>query len=114
LTRAVLFAQYRHHRHALHAEPWGFDLSTTHQSKQYSDTANTVAESADGSVGQIPGFRAWNAQVSWKVPGRKGFDIFAGLNNLTDKRYYTSNVDGNAGRMVGAPRTVYVQGRYAF
>ena len=26
----------------------------------------------------------------------------------------TRNVDGNPGRMVGAPRTFYVQGRYAF
>jgi Fe(3+) dicitrate transport protein len=93
---------------------WGFDLSTTHQSRQYSDAANTVAEVADASVGQIPGFRTWNTQVSWKVPGAKGFDILAGLNNLTDKRYYTRNVDGNPGRMVGMPRTVYVQGRLAF
>jgi len=48
------------------------------------------------------------------VPGAKGFDVMAGVNNLTDKRYYTRNIDGNAGRMVGAPRTMYVQGRYAF
>lgn len=93
---------------------WGFNLSSTHQSRQFSDNANTVAENAGGSVGAIPGFRVWNAQVSLKVPGVKGFDVLAGVNNLSDKRYYTRNVDGNAGRMVGAPRTVYVQGRYAF
>ena len=94
--------------------PWGFNLSSTHQSKQFADNANTVAESADGSNGEIPGFRTWNAQVDWKVPGAKGFDILAGVNNLADKRYYTRNVDSNAGRMVGAPRMVYVQGRYTF
>jgi Fe(3+) dicitrate transport protein len=96
------------------AGPWGFNLSSTHQSRQFSDNANTVAESANGGVGAIPGFRVWNAQVSWKMPGAKGFDVLAGVNNLTDKRYYTRNIDGNLGRMVGAPRTVYVQGRYAF
>jgi Fe(3+) dicitrate transport protein len=96
------------------AGPWGFNLSSTHQSRQFSDNANTVAESANGGVGVIPGFRVWNAQVSWKMPGAKGFDVLAGINNLTDKRYYTRNIDGNLGRMVGAPRTVYVQGRYAF
>lgn len=93
---------------------WGFNLSSTHQSRQFSDNANTVAESASGNVGEIPGFRVWNAQVSWKMPYLKGFDVLAGVNNLSDKRYYTRNVDSNAGRMVGAPRTVYVQGRYAF
>jgi outer membrane receptor for Fe3+-dicitrate len=40
---------------------WTFNLSSTHQSKQYSDTANTVAEAANGGVGLIPGFRLWNA-----------------------------------------------------
>lgn len=93
---------------------WKFDLSSTHQSKQYADNANTVAEDADGGNGEIPGFRLWNVQASWKVPNAKGFDVMAGVNNLTDKRYYTRNVDGNAGRMVGAPRTIYIQGRYAF
>lgn len=94
--------------------PWGFNLSSTHQSRQFSDNANTVTENAAGSIGEIPGFRLWNAQASLKVPGLRGVDILAGVNNLTDKRYYTRNIDGNAGRMVGAPRTLYVQGRFAF
>ena len=95
-------------------QAWRLNLSTTHQGKQYSDAANTEAESADASVGRIPGFRLWNLQASWKVPGAKGTDVALGVNNLFDKRYYTRNVDGNAGRMVGAPRMFYVQGRYAF
>ncbi|RZI41440.1 TonB-dependent siderophore receptor [Herbaspirillum sp. HC18] len=94
--------------------PWSFNLSSTHQSRQFSDNANTVAENASATVGEVPGFRVWNAQIGWKMPDVKGFDVVAGVNNLTDKRYYTRNVDSNAGRMVGAPRTVYVQGRYAF
>ncbi|HEX5343006.1 MAG TPA: TonB-dependent siderophore receptor [Duganella sp.] len=85
---------------------WSANLSTTHQSKQYSDTANTVAEAANGGVGLIPGFRVWNAQLAWK---QRACDVTAGVNNLADKRYYTRNVDGNAGRMAAAPRTVYVQ-----
>lgn len=94
--------------------PWGFNLSTTHQSRQFADDANTVAESANGGTGEIPGFRLWNVQVDWKVPGAKGFDVFAGVNNLTDRRYFTRTTDNNVGKLVGAPRTVYVQGRYAF
>ncbi|MBB5390817.1 MULTISPECIES: TonB-dependent siderophore receptor [unclassified Herbaspirillum] len=94
--------------------PLSFNLSTTHQSRQFADPGNTVAESADGGIGEIPGFRLWNAQVAWKVPNAKGFDIFAGVNNLTDRRYFTRTDDGNSGRLVGAPRTLYVQGRYSF
>lgn len=94
--------------------PWTFNVSTTHQSAQYSDTANTVAESADGSNGRVPGFRVWDMQAAFKIPGMKGSDITAGVNNIGDARYYTRNVDGNAGRMVGAPRMVYVQGHFTY
>ncbi|VFR32582.1 Iron(III) dicitrate transport protein FecA [plant metagenome] len=93
---------------------WAFNLSSTHQSSQYSDAANTVTESADARVGRIPGFRLWNLHASWQPPVLKGSEIVVGVNNLADKRYYTRNVDGNAGRMVGAPRMFYVQGRFAF
>ncbi|WP_413459134.1 TonB-dependent receptor family protein [Herbaspirillum huttiense] len=98
----------------LQTGPWTVNLSTTHQGRQFADEANTLAESADGSIGEIPGVRLWNAQASWKVPGKKGFDLTAGVNNLLDRRYFTRTVDGNLGKLVGAPRTVYVQGRYAF
>ncbi|MBP0596758.1 TonB-dependent siderophore receptor [Herbaspirillum sp. LeCh32-8] len=94
--------------------PWGLNISTTHQSRQFADASNVIAENAAGGSGEIPGFRLWNAQVDWKVPGAKGFDVFAGVNNLTDRRYFTRTQDGNVGKLVGAPRTIYVQGRYAF
>lgn len=94
--------------------PWGFNLSSTHQSRQYADEANTVAESTDGSNGVIPGFRLWNIQANWKSKDKKGLEILAGVNNLTDKRYFTRTTDGNLGKLVGAPRMAYVQARYAF
>ena len=62
----------------------------------------------------VPGVRLWNAQVAWQVPGLGDSEIALGVNNLADTRWYTRNVDGNAGRMVAAPRTFYVQGRYRF
>ncbi|ABR88761.1 FecA iron(III) dicitrate transport protein [Janthinobacterium sp. Marseille] len=94
--------------------PWGFNLSSTHQSSQFADERNTVAESVNGENGLIPGFRLWNAQVNWKSPNKKGLEILAGLNNLTDKRYFTRTTDGNLGKLVGAPRMIYVQARLAF
>jgi Fe(3+) dicitrate transport protein len=97
---------------------WTANLSSTHQTRQFSDAANTVAEAANAGVGEIPGFRLWNAQLNWKLPGKPGakagYEVLAGVNNLADKRYYTRNVDGNLGRMVGAPRMAYVQLRVAY
>ena len=93
--------------------PVAFDVSSTHQSGQFSDNANTFAEAANASVGRVPGFRLWNVQVRGRLPGTR-IELVAGLNNLTDRRYYTRNVDNNAGRMVAPPRTVYAQGRVAF
>ncbi len=90
------------------------NLSGTAQSAQYADAANTVAESADGGNGRIPGFNLWSAQAGWKFAGPQRLELVAGVNNLADRRYYTRNVDGNAGRMVGAPRTVYLQLRAVF
>lgn len=93
---------------------WGFDLSSSHQSRQFADEANTVAENPAGNLGVIPGFRTWNTQVKWKVPGQAGLELVAGVNNLADKRYFTRTSDGNLGKLVGAPRMVYLQGRLAF
>lgn len=93
---------------------WGVNLSSTHQSRQFADEANTVAENAAGDLGIIPGYRTWNAQLSWKVPHQKGLEVMAGVNNLSDKRYFTRTSDGNLGKMVGASRMVYLQGRWVF
>ena len=93
---------------------WSFDLSSTHQTRQFADDANTVLENGAGDLGLIPGYRTWNMQVKWRVPGQPGLELLAGANNLADKRYFTRTSDGNLGKMVGAPRMVYLQGRLAF
>ena len=90
------------------------NLSGTAQSAQYADAANTVRESADAATGRIPAYHVWNAQAGWKFSSEPRLELLAGLNNLADARFYTRNVDGNAGRMAGAPRTAYVQLRAAF
>lgn len=93
---------------------WDFELSSTHQSSQYADDANTQAENAAGSLGVIPGFRLWNVQARWKMPSRPGVELAFGVNNLTDERYFTRTTDTNAGKLVGAPRTVFMQGTVKF
>lgn len=93
---------------------WALGLSATAQGKHYTDTANTVPETANAALGRVPGFGLLNAQLSYKMVGKKGPDFQLGVNNLTDRRYYTRNTDTNGGRMVGAPRMVYVQLRLAY
>jgi Fe(3+) dicitrate transport protein len=93
---------------------WALNLFTTVQSGQYSDTANTERESAEADNGRVPGFNVWNAQLSYTLPDSEGSELVVGVNNLFDRRYYTRNVDNNGGRMVGAPRMVYVQARLAY
>lgn len=93
---------------------WAFDLSSTHQTRQFADDANTVQESRTGDLGLIPGYRTWNTQLKWKVPGQPGLELLAGVNNLADKRFFTRTSDGNLGKMVGAPRMAYVQGPLIF
>ncbi|XLZ71806.1 TonB-dependent siderophore receptor [Massilia sp. SR12] len=93
---------------------WTADLNTTHQSKQYADEANTVAESANGSVGRIPSYRLWNANVSWDVSGMPGTEIQLGVNNLANKTYFTRTTDTNLGILPGAGRMAYIQLRTGF
>lgn len=93
---------------------WTFNLSSTHQSGQFADDANTVAESADGTIGRIPGYRLWNAQIDWKPDSESGLEFSAGINNLTNQRYFSRTIDTNAGKLAGAPRMVYLQVRAMF
>ena len=94
--------------------PWDFEVSSTHQSNQYADDANTQAENAAGTLGVIPGYRLWNVQARWKMPSKPGVEVALGVNNVTDERYFSRTTDTNAGKLVGAPRTVFVQGQLKF
>ena len=84
---------------------WGFTLSSTHQGRQYADEANTVAESANGQLGLVPGYRIWNTQANWKMPGKSGFEVLAGVNNLADARFFTRA--SGSGKLPGASRIAH-------
>lgn len=93
---------------------WTVDLHTTHQSRQYSDEANIVAGSANGSTGLIPAYRLWNANVSWDVAGMPGTEIQLGVNNLSNKAYFSRTTDTNLGILPGPGRMAYIQLRSGF
>jgi Fe(3+) dicitrate transport protein len=90
------------------------DIGSTHQSKQYADDANTVAQNAAGSLGLIPGYRLWNASVTYVMPGAQRVEIQAGASNLANKKTFTRTTDTNLGILPGAPRMAYLNLRAAF
>jgi Fe(3+) dicitrate transport protein len=88
---------------------WNWNVNGLYQSAAFSDGANTVTENASGSVGKIPSYSVWNAQVthdfSWNSTKMK-----AGLaiNNLFDRDYYFRGVDFSQGRMPAPGRAALV------
>jgi Fe(3+) dicitrate transport protein len=92
---------------------WTFNLNAYAQSSQFADDANTVAESANGKLGTIPGYVLFNGQVSYDFDS--GVSIAAGMVNILDKDYFTrASVEANGGIFAGAPRTAYIQTKFVF
>ncbi|MDI3324544.1 TonB-dependent siderophore receptor [Pontibacterium granulatum] len=90
---------------------WRMNLRGFAQSSQFADDANTVAASADGANGKIPGFSRWNLSAQRDLT-LAGLDtqISFGIKNLFDKRYFTrASIENNGGLYVGEPRTAYIE-----
>ena len=95
---------------------WTFNLNSDFQSSQFADNANTVAESADGSTGRIPGYMLWGARVAYDFgPQMANLNLALGVKNIFDHAYYTRSYDdNNKGLYAGQPRTLYLQGSMKF
>lgn len=94
-------------------QEWTLNLNAYGQSKQYADDANTVAGSANGKFGEIPGYVLWNSQVAYDIPN--GPTVALGMTNIFDQPYYTrASVEANGGIFAGAPRTAYLVTRFVF
>lgn len=80
--------------------PWNWNVTGLYHSAAFSDGANTVTESTNGSVGRIPSYAVWNAQLTrdfrWNGTQMKAA---LALNNLFDRDYYFRGVDFSQGRM---------------
>lgn len=75
-------------------------LEAVHTSRQFTDDLNTVAATADGQRGLMPGHTTWNATVNYTV-GRTTFFVTA--KNLLDTLFI---VDRTRGILPGSPRLV--------
>lgn len=76
--------------------------------KAYSDANNTEAPSANGQTGVIPAYRVIDVSATYRFAKR--YNIRAGVNNLTDERYFTRRAGGypGPGLLPGDGRNAYV------
>ncbi|KAF1006510.1 MAG: Fe(3+) dicitrate transport protein FecA [Luteibacter sp.] len=99
------------------AGPTVYALSGYYFSKSYSDTANTKAENAIASIGQLPSYAVWNAQVThtfatWGTSSLKGS---LALNNMFDKKYWFRGIDTSPwGRQPAPSRSVTLGAELTF
>lgn len=74
----------------------------------FTDANNTVAPSANGQNGLIPSYHVGDISLNYAF--KKRFTIRAGLNNITDKSYFTRRAGGypGPGLMPADGRNAYV------
>lgn len=82
--------------------------------KAYADASNTEAANATATTGVIPAYTVQDLSASFKF--LKHYNIKAGVNNLTDERYFTRRAGGypGPGLMPADGRTFYVSGGVKF
>jgi len=73
----------------------------------FSDANNTLAPTANGNNGLIPSYTVTDITATYKFS--KGLNIKAGINNLTDARYFTRRAGGYPG-----PGALPAEGRTFF
>jgi Fe(3+) dicitrate transport protein len=90
---------------------WRFVLGGVHVGESFSDEANTVAESANGTLGLNPSRTIWDAQVShdtdWGSKARVRFAV--GATNVFDEEWFVHSRGGffGGGKVAGPPRQLY-------
>lgn len=86
-----------------------FSLSGYYFSKSFSDPANTVAENSNGSIGEMPAYWVWNAQVSRDLykSAKTVLNGYVGVNNLFNRDYWFRGIDTSPwGRQPAPERSV--------
>lgn len=93
-------------------QKFSFTLQHSYVSQQFSDATNAIS-SAAAIYGIIPAYSVmdFSAGYSWRI-----FGINAGVNNLTNSKYFTRRTEGypGPGIMPGDPLNVYVTLRLKF
>ncbi|MGH8081189.1 MAG: TonB-dependent receptor family protein [Lysobacter sp.] len=92
-------------------------LSGYYYSKSFSDAANTVPENAVASVGELPSYAVWNAQITHSLLKRGDSSLKGSLavNNLFNRQYWFRGIDTSPwGRQPAPGRSVTVGLEFSF
>ncbi len=73
-------------------------LQYSYVSESYSDALNTRVPSANGAKGLVPEYGIWDFNISYRIS--HSFSCKAGINNLTNKQYFTKRPTGYPGQGV--------------
>ncbi|QWE02084.1 TonB-dependent receptor domain-containing protein [Polynucleobacter sp. JS-JIR-II-b4] len=85
-------------------------INLNYVSTQYADSANTVAQNAIGTLGEVPAFTTVNWSANYAI--NKDWKMFGVINNVFNKRYISSRSPD--GIFAGAPLNFQAGMSYQF
>lgn len=76
-------------------QQWNFSFTGLYVSDSFSDAANTVQETSNGSAGKLPAYALVNARIGRNIALSEGnaLTVSLAVNNLLDEDYYFRGVD---------------------
>jgi Fe(3+) dicitrate transport protein len=99
------------------ADAWTYTLDGLYVSSAYTDAANTHAENANASIGELPAYWVWNTALEreFKLDDGSLLTASAGVSNLFDREYYFRGIDTSPwGRQAAPGRTLTLGVNYSF
>lgn len=78
--------------------------------EQFTDPANTKAETADGGRGELPSYDVWNVRANYLLPKTflgDNITLFTGVNNVFNEEYRERRQASMGGIIPGLTRTFY-------
>ena len=99
------------------AEAWSYTLDGLYVSSAYTDAANSHAEDATATVGELPAYWLWNTAIEreFKLDDGSLLTTSAGVSNLFDREYYFRGIDTSPwGRQPAPGRTLTLGVNYSF
>ncbi|MDZ4714187.1 MAG: TonB-dependent receptor [Cytophagales bacterium] len=83
-------------------------LQQSYTDEVYADANNTTSATVNGQNGLIPSYKIYDFTLGYKT--KKGFSLKAGINNLSDEKYFTRRAGGypGPGILPGDGRTLFL------
>ena len=83
-------------------------IQQSYTDEVFADANNTVAATSNGQNGLIPSYKLYDVTAGYQT--QKGWSIKAGVNNLSDERYFTRRAGGypGPGILPGDGRTFFL------